>query len=83
MASLQGTRTEQNLLKAFAGESQARMRYDYFANKQKKKDSNKYRRFLPKQLSMRKNTLSDFSSFWKAEWLRSLQLIRPVKLEQL
>ena len=31
MASLKGTKTEQNLLKAFAGESQARMRYDYFA----------------------------------------------------
>ena len=37
MNSLKGTKTEQNLLKAFAGESQARMRYDYFA-KQAKKD---------------------------------------------
>jgi len=37
MKNLQGTKTEQNLLKAFAGESQARMRYDYFA-KQAKKD---------------------------------------------
>lgn len=36
MASLQGTKTEQNLLKAFAGESQARMRYDYFAKQAKK-----------------------------------------------
>ena len=34
---MKGTKTEQNLLKAFAGESQARMRYDYFA-KQAKKD---------------------------------------------
>lgn len=34
--SLKGTRTEQNLLKAFAGESQARMRYDYFAKQAKK-----------------------------------------------
>lgn len=32
MASIKGTRTEQNLLKAFAGESQARMRYSYFAS---------------------------------------------------
>ncbi len=31
MSSLKGSKTEQNLLKAFAGESQARMRYDYFA----------------------------------------------------
>ena len=37
MKSIKGTQTEQNLLKAFAGESQARMRYDYFA-KQAKKD---------------------------------------------
>ena len=32
MNSLSGTKTEQNILKAFAGESQARMRYDYFAS---------------------------------------------------
>ncbi len=36
MESLKGTKTEQNLLKAFAGESQARMRYDYFAKQAKK-----------------------------------------------
>ena len=36
MASIKGTQTEQNLLKAFAGESQARMRYDYFASAAKK-----------------------------------------------
>lgn len=35
MKSLAGTKTEQNLLKAFAGESQARMRYDYFAKQAK------------------------------------------------
>jgi rubrerythrin len=31
MSSVKGTRTEQNLLKSFAGESQARNRYTYFA----------------------------------------------------
>lgn len=36
MKSIKGTRTEQNLLKSFAGESQARMRYDYFAKQAKK-----------------------------------------------
>ena len=36
MTTVKGTRTEQNLLKAFAGESQARMRYDYFAKQAKK-----------------------------------------------
>ncbi len=34
--SLKGTRTEQNLLKAFAGESQARTRYTFFASVAKK-----------------------------------------------
>jgi len=34
--SIKGTKTEQNLLKAFAGESQARMRYNYFASTAKK-----------------------------------------------
>lgn len=32
---LKGTRTEQNILTAFAGESQARNRYSYFASKAK------------------------------------------------
>lgn len=36
MAELKGSRTEQNLLKAFAGESQARNRYTYFASVAKK-----------------------------------------------
>ena len=36
MASLQGSQTEKNLLTAFAGESQARNRYTYFASKAKK-----------------------------------------------
>ncbi len=36
MASIIGTKTEKNLLKAFAGESQARNRYTMFAKKAKK-----------------------------------------------
>jgi len=36
MKSLKGTRTEQNLLTSFAGESQARNRYTYFASAAKK-----------------------------------------------
>lgn len=35
MASLKGTQTEKNILTAFAGESQARNRYNYFAKKAK------------------------------------------------
>jgi len=33
---LKGTKTEKNLLAAFAGESQARNRYTYFASQAKK-----------------------------------------------
>ena len=36
MANLKGTKTEANLLAAFAGESQARNKYTYFAGKAKK-----------------------------------------------
>ena len=36
MKSVKGTRTEQNLLKSFAGESQARSRYTFFAEVAKK-----------------------------------------------
>ena len=36
MKSVKGTRTEKNLLGAFAGESQARNRYNYFAGKARK-----------------------------------------------
>ena len=34
--SVKGTQTEKNLLTSFAGESQARMRYTYFASTAKK-----------------------------------------------
>lgn len=36
MADLKGSQTEKNILTAFAGESQARNRYTYFASKAKK-----------------------------------------------
>lgn len=36
MANLKGTKTEKNLLASFAGESQARNRYTYFASQAKK-----------------------------------------------
>jgi rubrerythrin len=36
MASIKGTKTEKNLLAAFAGESQARNRYTFFASQAKK-----------------------------------------------
>ena len=38
MSSLKGSKTETNILAAFAGESQARNRYTYFASQAKKED---------------------------------------------
>ena len=40
MKDLKGTKTEQNLMTAFAGESQARNKYTYFASKAKKEGYN-------------------------------------------
>jgi len=37
MSKLEGTKTLENLMKAFAGESQARNRYTYFASVARKK----------------------------------------------
>ena len=36
MANLEGSKTEKNLMTAFAGESEARNKYTYFASKAKK-----------------------------------------------
>ena len=36
MKELKGTKTEKNLMAAFAGESQARNKYTYFASRAKK-----------------------------------------------
>ena len=36
MANIKGTKTEQNLMEAFAGESQARNKYTFYASKAKK-----------------------------------------------
>jgi rubrerythrin len=38
MGTLKGSQTEKNLLKAFAGESQARNRYTYFSSQAKKEE---------------------------------------------
>ncbi|MGL5210388.1 rubrerythrin family protein, partial [Cetobacterium sp.] len=36
MSNIKGTKTEKNLLEAFAGESMARNKYSYYASKAKK-----------------------------------------------
>ena len=44
--SIKGTQTEKNLLTSFAGESQARMRYTYFASVAKKEGYETNRRYF-------------------------------------
>ena len=55
--SIKGTQTEKNLLTSFAGESQARNRYTFFASAAKRVLSKSLLSFW-KQLSRKKNTLS-------------------------
>ena len=46
MANLKGTKTEANLLAAFAGESQARNKYTYYAGKAKKQGYEQIAKFF-------------------------------------
>ena len=55
---LKGSKTEQNLKDAFAGESQARNKYTYYASKAKKKAITTLPLSLKKPLIMKKNTLN-------------------------
>jgi len=70
--SLKGTKTEQNLLKAFAGESQARNRYEFFASVAKKEGYNKLLLSLWKQPVRKRNMPKDSLNFWKVGWWKSL-----------
>ena len=74
MKSIKGTQTEKNLLANFAGESQARNRYTYFASQAKKKALSKYRGFLLIRQIMKKNTQNVFSSSSKVAISRSPRL---------
>ena len=62
--NLKGTKTEQNLMAAFAGESQARNKYTYYASKAKKEAMNKLLQYLKKQQEMRKNMLKCGSNYY-------------------
>lgn len=66
--SLKGTRTEQNLLKSFAGESQARSRYIFFASVAKKRGMSKLQLYLWKLLSRKRNMPNGSLNFWKGVW---------------
>ena len=67
MKSLKGTKTEQNLLKSFAGESQARNRYTYFASVAKKEGYEQISGFFTETADNEKEHAKKFFKFLEGE----------------
>ena len=63
MPSLKGTQTEKNLMGAFAGESQARNRYTYFASKARKEGLMQIAAILEETANQEKEHAERFFSF--------------------
>ncbi|HQN81076.1 MAG TPA: rubrerythrin family protein, partial [Kiritimatiellia bacterium] len=63
MASIKGTRTEKNLLASFAGESQARTRYNFFASAAKKEGLIQIARIFDETADQEKEHAKRFFSF--------------------
>jgi rubrerythrin len=61
--SIKGTRTEQNLLKSFAGESQARNRYEFFASVAKKEGYEQIAEIFMETASQEKEHAKRFFKF--------------------
>ena len=61
--SLKGTKTEQNLLKAFAGESQARNRYTFFASQARKEGLDQIADIFAETAEQEKEHAKRFFSF--------------------
>lgn len=66
MKELKGTKTEKNLMEAFAGESQARNKYTYFASKARKDGYEQIAAIFEETANNEKNTLSCGSSILRA-----------------
>ncbi len=67
MKSLKGTKTAENLLKAFAGESQARNRYTYYASQAKKEGYVQVQNFFLETADNEKEHAKRFLKFLKAD----------------
>lgn len=61
--SLKGTQTEQNLLKSFAGESQARNRYEFFSKAAKKEGYEQISRIFQETANQEKEHAKRFFKF--------------------
>ena len=57
MSKYEGTKTEQNLMTAFAGESQARNKYTFYASQARKAGYVQIANILKRQQIRRKSTL--------------------------
>ena len=68
-----GSQTEKNLLAAFAGESQARNRYTFFASVAKKEGYEQIGAIFEETATTKKNMQNCSLSILKAEWLKSQQ----------
>ena len=76
--SIKGTKTEQNLLKSFAGESQARSRYTFFASVAKKEGYEQIAGVFMETAEQEKEHAKKFFKYLEGVWSRLLHLIRPV-----
>lgn len=63
MNSLKGTRTEKNLLKSFAGESQAKNRYEFFAKEAKKEGFEQIAEFFMETAAQEQQHAKTFFKF--------------------
>ena len=74
MKTLKGTKTERNLMAAFAGESQARNKYTFFASVAKKEGYEQLAaifEFFKKPQTMKKSTPSASLNFLEKHLLKS------------
>ena len=77
--SVKGTKTEQNLLKSFAGESQARTRYTFFASKAKKEGFEQIAGVFAETADQEKEHAERFFKFLEGGMLEITAVIPQVK----
>ena len=77
--SIKGTRTEKNLMISFAGESQARMRYTYFASAAKKEGYEQIAAIFTETADQEKRTCKTYVQVAGRRYGKRLRpAIRPV-----
>lgn len=81
--SIKGTRTEQNLLKSFAGESQARSRYTFFASVAKKEGYEQIAGVFMETAEQEKEHAKRFFKFLEGGMVEITALIRQAVIGQL